>query len=322
MNKNSNNKHMFSFFKEPVTNTSPEKIISLAQCYKAISGNYLQKTTSELRKLSCKDEKRKFKANRFPFVTFSGTFKHRSESGLIKHSGLMVLDFDNLELIRTLKIKLLLDKYLEPVLLFTSPSGTGLKAVLKIDMLQTLTHRKIFEAIKIYIKKTYQVEVDPSGRDVCRVCFLCHDPEAIIHPAHGRMIFDLPDKVWQIEKQKFDVKKWLKPKPKKKHEQTSRTAPKINGQSNDVETVLSRIEAARIDLTSSYQDWIKLGFSFSSEFGLLGRDYFHRVSRFHPEYNSEKTDQQFDKCLKGLKTSSIKVFFAAARDAGINIYTN
>lgn len=317
---------MFSFFKQPITNTSPEKNISLLQCYQAISGNYFEKVTNELRNIAEKKEKRKFKATRFPFVTFSGIFSHRAESGLIQHSGLLVLDFDGLDIIRKMKIRLLLDKYLEPVLLFTSPSGNGLKAVLKIDATPHFTHGQQFEAIKNYIKKTYQAEVDPSGRDVCRVCFLCQDPEAVLHPAHGKMNFDLPAKIWQTQKHEFDIKKWLQPaaKPKKKYKQTTRAPQKTNGQTNDVETIISRIESERVDITDlpKYKKWLSLGFSFAAEFGETGRDYFHRVSRFHPDYDRTETDQQYNNCLKGLKNSSIKVFYAAAKDAGINIVCN
>jgi hypothetical protein len=87
-----------------------------------------------------------------------------------------------------------------------------------------------------------------------------------------------------------------------------------------VEVILRRIENYRIDLTCSYEDWIRLAFAFVDEFGETGRSYFHRLSRFYPGYDPAKCDEQYYKCLKGGKSGvSIKTFFAAARDAGINI---
>jgi len=88
----------------------------------------------------------------------------------------------------------------------------------------------------------------------------------------------------------------------------------------DIEVIIGRIEAHQLDLTLDYQDWVKLGFAFSNEFGESGRVYFHRISRFHPEYNTNNCNRQFDQCLKsnGRKVT-IKSFLGMARDAGVNI---
>ncbi|HEY3373387.1 MAG TPA: DUF3987 domain-containing protein [Prolixibacteraceae bacterium] len=90
--------------------------------------------------------------------------------------------------------------------------------------------------------------------------------------------------------------------------------------SNDTETILSRIEATHIDLTTNYQDWIKIGFAFVNEHGEAGRAYFHRVSRFYPKYSYTECDKQYDACLreKNLRTT-IKSFFYLAEQAGIDI---
>ena len=98
---------------------------------------------------------------------------------------------------------------------------------------------------------------------------------------------------------------------------TQNSATKIE---HDVEVIIRRIEAHAIDLTMDYEAWLKIGFAFASEFGETGRGYFHRLSRFWSGYNIEDCNRQFDKCLKGKRTgATIKSFFAAARDAGINI---
>ncbi|MFW6257644.1 MAG: PriCT-2 domain-containing protein [Prolixibacteraceae bacterium] len=125
--------------------------------------------------------------------------------------------------------------------------------------------------------------------------------------------------IW-FERKEFNPGDWLK-----NHRQQNQAAPVPTPKSqsdiqNEVETILQRIERHRIDLTCSYADWLKMAFAFADEFGTAGRDYFHRVSRFHPEYNPAGCNQQFDKCLKRGKSGiSIKSFFAAARDAGIDI---
>ncbi len=126
--------------------------------------------------------------------------------------------------------------------------------------------------------------------------------------------------IWLIERKKFNPGEWLhQPQPKKQFAATApiHSAGKVQ---HDVEIVVRRIEASRIDLTMNYEDWIKLGFAFASEFGEAGRGYFHRVSRFYSGYDLERTDRQFDKCARAQKTgTTIRTFFAAARDAGVNV---
>ena len=66
----------------------------------------------------------------------------------------------------------------------------------------------------------------------------------------------------------------------------------------EVEEIISRIEAKNLDIANAYSDWRDIGFAFASEFGEQGRDYFHRISRFYPDYSASECDKQFDKCLK------------------------
>ena len=126
--------------------------------------------------------------------------------------------------------------------------------------------------------------------------------------------------IWLTKRKKFNPGEWLhQPQPKKQFTATVpiNSAGKVQ---HDVEIVLRRIEAHRIDLTMNYEDWIKLGFAFASEFGEAGRGYYHRVSRFYIGYDLARTDRQFDKCAKAQKSGiTIRTFFAAARDAGVNI---
>ena len=125
--------------------------------------------------------------------------------------------------------------------------------------------------------------------------------------------------IW-FERKKFHPGDWLT-----NHRQRNQAAPVPGPKSQtrmqyEVETVLQRIESHRLDLTCNYADWLKLGFAFADEFRETGRDYFHRVSKFFPGYNPAECDRQYDKCLKRAKSGvSIKSFFAAARDAGVDI---
>ena len=173
----------FSFFKAPISNTAPHKAVSLLQIYNAITGNYYKSRTEQLRSISDTLVARKYKAENFDYCTFSGTFTTRNDKALQKHSGLLCVDFDHISNIAKLRFQLLQDEYFDTQLLFISPSGDGLKWIISIDTGTTI-HGDYFAAVSNYIKQTYSVEVDKSGRDISRACFLPHDPQAFINPIY------------------------------------------------------------------------------------------------------------------------------------------
>ena len=172
---------LFSFFKAPITNTIPHKTVGVLQIYNAIKGNYYQKQTQELRAISDIQQARKYKAANFDYCTFSGVFTTRNDRTLVKHSGLLCIDFDHLPNLSEIRKRLLADEYFDTQLLFISPSGDGLKWIISIDT-TVASHGDYFAAIANYIKQTYNLDVDKSGRDISRACFLPHDPQAYINP--------------------------------------------------------------------------------------------------------------------------------------------
>src|SRR5690554_1968208 len=84
-----------------------------------------------------------------------------------------------------------------------------------------------------------------------------------------------------------------------------------------IERILRQIEARSLDLTCSYAQWLKLAFALST-LGESGRSYFHRLSRFHPEYDPAECDLQFSRCLASKGTGiNLGSFFHLAKEAGI-----
>jgi hypothetical protein len=173
----------FSYFRCPVINTQPNAEMTIPDVYAAIKSNKYKRQTEELRSISESESARKYKAKNFDYCTFSGIFSKRNDSSLIRHSGLLTLDFDHVSNLQELCETLLHDKYFETELIFVSPSGDGLKWIIPID-LKDCSHSDWFQAIAAYIKATYQLEVDKSGKDISRACFLPHDPKVYINPVY------------------------------------------------------------------------------------------------------------------------------------------
>ncbi len=89
---------------------------------------------------------------------------------------------------------------------------------------------------------------------------------------------------------------------------------------DDLETIISRLEAVQTDITANYSDWRDIGFAFADELGEAGRDYYHRISRFYSGYSSTDCNKQYDNCLKAKGHGvTLKTFFHLAKQAGINI---
>lgn len=111
-----------------------------------------------------------------PVVCFSGTFESRRDDSLVSHNGLIVLDFDHIDIDDSRSV-LGTDKYIYAC--WVSPSGDGLKALVKIST--PSKHREHFKAIQLYMERTYGLDVDPSGKNESRACFESYDPDILIN---------------------------------------------------------------------------------------------------------------------------------------------
>ena len=97
----------------------------------------------------------------------------------------------------------------------------------------------------------------------------------------------------------------------------------FNFQLNDIEDVVSRVEASATDIAPNYADWCDLGFALADALGENGRGYYQRLSRFYPNYAAAETDKQFSACLKAHGHGiTIKTLFHLAKQAGISICGN
>lgn len=128
---------------------------------------------------------------------------------------------------------------------------------------------------------------------------------------------------------KFNPQDWLSEekregKPARAPEGANGTAgTRENVQAHDnalaVEKALEALEASGTDITQHHKDWVEIGFAFTDCFGEAGREYFHRASQFHPEYDRKACDRQYDYCLQS-KGSGIKIgtFFHHLKEADID----
>jgi putative DNA primase/helicase len=122
-------------------------------------------------------EQRKALKEALPLVCFSGAFTKRNEAGLEQHSGLVCLDLDKIpeSELDDLRAKIQADPF--TFALFSSPSGTGLKVLVRIPPDKS-QHRQHYEALVRHYASPY---LDISGKDPARACFLSWDPELYVN---------------------------------------------------------------------------------------------------------------------------------------------
>ena len=173
----------FSFYNRPIRSIRPVKTVNISDVFSLISGDTYKDATERLRNISNGNDAKEFKASNFDYVTFSGVFTSRRETSLLQYSGLIVIDFDHLLDLNKTKEQLINDPELETELLFVSPSGDGLKWVVNVGV-EVEEHRPCFIGVTNYLSKTYQLEVDSSGKDISRACFLPYDPNPYINPRY------------------------------------------------------------------------------------------------------------------------------------------
>ena len=124
-----------------------------------------------------------------------------------------------------------------------------------------------------------------------------------------------------MEKKKFNVQEWLSsPETSNKKEPITRATQTTftNDKYSEVVQLIEQIEQNRADLTSSYEEWRNIGFALADEFGENGRELYHRVSQFHPDYSQPECDKQFDNCMKANGSGvNISTLFYLAKNVGI-----
>ncbi|MBQ0021636.1 MAG: virulence protein E [Prevotellaceae bacterium] len=171
-----------------VMQTRPyQQTVSLTQVYKYIVGDYAKKETIALRQEQNEDKQKELKLLTLRYCTPFGTFSYRDNNHLIQPSGMMVVDIDHIDdhqQLLALRQALIHDRRFETELLFVSPRGSGLKWFINIGDMKGMQLRDFFRLVARHVQFEYGVQIDESGKDPSRACYLCHDLECYINPKY------------------------------------------------------------------------------------------------------------------------------------------
>ncbi len=117
-----------------------------------------------------------------------------------------------------------------------------------------------------------------------------------------------------MNKKIFNPKEWLEAPAKQEPQPKQMPTPIVSY--NQFENYLQQIEYTGTDITQGYDNWRNIGFALADEFGEMGRDYFHRISKFNSAYDYKECDVQYSSCLKakGTGVTMATVYYLAQQN--------
>ena len=250
---------------------------------------------------SCTDQNRRKQIKlSLPQATISGIFSPtRAAGNLVRHSGLICVDIDGKDNPHIANFNTLIEDTLsqleEVAYASRSVSGNGYFVIIPL---------KYPEAHKAHFEKLVR---DFAALDI------------VIDRACGD--------VSRLRCQSFDLHQYInlsaKPYEGLYHEpKPIRPTYTYNFSGIDAEDKVMQLcrEIANrgIDLTGSYDDWMKIGAALSS-LGESGRQWFHLCSAQNQKYNAAECDRKFNNLLRSNRRIGIGTFFYFCKNAGLEV---
>lgn len=235
-----------------------------------------------------------------PQATISGVFAPtRSAENLVKHSGLICVDIDRKDNLHITNFDTLITDVLshieEVAYAAHSVSGNGYFVIIPLKYPEE--HKAQFEKL-IRVFDDMGIVIDRACGDVCRLRCQSYDIHQYVNlnakPFAG--IYREPKSIFPSYSYDYDV----------------------FDTEDKVANLCREISQQHIDLTETYDDWVKIGAALSS-LGESGRQWFHLCSSQNREYNANECNCKFDNLLHSNRRIGIGTFFHYCKNAGLEI---
>ncbi len=179
---------------------------TLAQIVKGIRGDHYKETILEIRDLVGMGDKEKADQLKKGLVAFtvSGLFEGGRRLSFLKtYNPFVILDIDKLDpdVLPDLVLKIQQIEFTKVA--FISPSGRGLKIIVEVDS-EMKNHKAAYRQVMKFYQKNLIIEIDKSGSDISRLCFMSHDPE---------VYFNEKSTVFKVVKSNRDITQSSTPSP-------------------------------------------------------------------------------------------------------------
>ncbi|MCD4833847.1 MAG: hypothetical protein K8R31_08645 [Bacteroidales bacterium] len=304
-----------------------EKELSLEEVLKSIKSETYAFQTNKLRNYVRTDNKEMYDTHkkRLAAVTFCGTFEVRKKVNLKVYNEILVLDIDKLDNDELKRVKSVLFRDNFIFSFWESPSGNGIKGLIKLEYLnlkeeydQNNIHGFAFNVISKYFLESYDIELDESGKDITRLCFLSHDPNIAVKESYNPFKVNIESfEESEILKEKKEITSDLK-SLRPINLKNKLYNPESRNDSNDrvtIQKIVRFLEKRKISITDSYDKWYKVAYAISNTFTYdLGEKYYLRLCRLdgskHDELESKNMLRYCYEHSTGLINFNTLVFYA------------
>ncbi len=244
------------------------KTITIRQAFNEIKGNRHLKYTKYLRNFYSKGDKVNYGINKrkLPVVTFCGTYeKERTKEFIKEYNSLVVLDIDKLGNDELIRVKGILSVNNYVFSFWESPSKDGIKGLIHLNYEFEVekygfdtSHKIAFKQLVDYFKENYEIELDISGSDITRLCFISWDDNLIVKKSFSSFPVKETSNVITSKKKtsspatmelKVTSSKDLLNNPFGKNSQYHR---KI------IKNITSYLTKDSLSITNSYADWLRV----------------------------------------------------------------
>ena len=279
------------------------KPIALVEILEAIQAGHWEKPVAAIREALAAGDSAKAEGLKTALEGFTaaGVFAPtRKKTNLKEPTGCIIVDVDHLA--STAKAEATRDTLgNDPHVLaaFVSPSGRGVKAIFYCGTCADDAEAKsAWRALADYLATTYSIQTDPSGKDVCRLCFVSHDPGAIIRTGEVRPFTA-----------RAEAPKPAAPAAPKdvNSSQPARTAP---------DAAVIRSAVAVLDAGCSRADWLAVACAIKNALGDSGFQIFDSWSATAPEkYDAGETRKLWN-TIAADGGVTVGTLYKRAEDAG------
>jgi hypothetical protein len=235
-----------------------------------------------------------------PGVTFSATFKEkRRRENIGEYNEIIVLDIDKLNQEQMSKYKEILHKDKYVFSFWESPSKKGLKGLIKLSFEYKyddidISHRTAFKKLVTYFNQNYEIELDESGSDTTRLCFLSSDENLVLKDKIAPFVIIVDDIIientFDTENKRVDsLKKGKSVKTVNKKDALYNPKGKnIPSNRLAIKSIIKFLSKRNLSITNSYEKWYRVAFAIATSFTYdIGEKYFLSLCRLDKEKHNE-----------------------------------
>lgn len=268
--------------------SSISKEITLNETLNIVDSELLKDKIERLRKELEKGNKDYYDNNKIslPSVTFSATFQeNRRKDKLKDYNHILVIDIDKLSNEEITRVGEVLKN--EPLVFsfWKSPSNKGYKGLIKLSFIEKFEqkytdfqHKYAFNLVSSYFLENHNIELDKSGSDITRLCFLSYDRKITIKE-------DIQE--FKVENSNIPIET----KKNKGNDSTLKFSSNIDALHNSLNrndsydrrlmsNIIRYLNNKNQTITETYENWYKVAMAIANTFTFdVGKNYFIKLSK-------------------------------------------